>query len=83
MPRYFIDTDDGDLTIKDEEGHEFHDLHAARDAAHEALPDMAREKMPDGERRDFQATVRDKDGVVLYTVKLSLKGHWHVNHSPS
>lgn len=81
MPKYFIDTDDGDLHIKDEEGLEFFDLEAARDAAQQVLPDMARQKMPDGEQRDFRAVLRDEHGLVLYIVTLSLKGEWYVTHS--
>lgn len=83
MPRYFIDTDDGDLSVQDEEGYELPDLRAARDAAHRALPDMARQKMPDGDSREFCARVRDENGNILYTVRLSLRGEWHEKPSIS
>jgi hypothetical protein len=76
MPRYFIDTDDDDLAIRDGEGMDFPDLQAARDAAHQALPAMAKQKMPDGERRHFTVSVRDDTGNVLYIATLSLSGIW-------
>lgn len=50
MPLYFIDTSDGDLAMRDEEGLVLADDQAARVAALAALPDMARDKMPDGDR---------------------------------
>lgn len=78
MPRYFIDTDDGDFCHLDDEGFDMLDAQAARDAAMDALPDMARDKLPDGDRRTFTATVRDRDGTVLYSAALSLVGEWKV-----
>ncbi|MGX7709516.1 DUF6894 family protein [Methylobacterium sp. Gmos1] len=82
MPRYFIDTDDDDLAVRDDEGLDFSDLRAARDAAHEALPGMAEQKMPDGERRNFTASVRDVSGNLLYVATLSLSGVW-ISHQPN
>ena len=78
MPRFFIDTDDGDSPHRDEEGFDLPDAQAARDAAMDALPDMARDKLPDGDRRTFTTTVRDQHGTVLYTAALSLVGEWKV-----
>ncbi|TNC05117.1 hypothetical protein FF100_36125 [Methylobacterium terricola] len=76
MARYFIDTDDDDLAIRDDEGIEFPDIQAARDAAHMALPDMARQKMPDGDRRTFKVSVRDSHNNVLYIATLVFSGEW-------
>ena len=76
MPRYFFDTDDGDQSFRDDEGLDLPHVEAAREAALDALPDMARDKMPDGDRRTFVATVRDAYGVVVYSATLSLKGEW-------
>ncbi len=45
MPRYFIDTHDGDLFLKDEEGLDLHGLQEARVQAQGALADLAREKI--------------------------------------
>ncbi len=48
VPRYFIDTNDDDLFVVDDEGLDLLDAQAARKAAQAALADMAREKLPDG-----------------------------------
>ena len=76
MPRYFFDTDDGDQSHRDDEGHDLPDVQAARVAALDVLPDMARDKMPDGDRRTFVASVRDDQGAIIYIATLSLKGEW-------
>ena len=74
MPRYFIDTDDGDIAHGDSDGHDLPDAEAARRAALDALPDMARDKLPDGDDRTFTATARDEQGAVVYVATLILKG---------
>ncbi|MBE7218370.1 MAG: hypothetical protein INR64_07865 [Caulobacteraceae bacterium] len=65
MPRFYIDTADDDLFMRDAEGLEFPDVEAAKAAAISALPDMARQKLPDGDRRTFLAVVRDERGALL------------------
>lgn len=77
MQRYFIDTNDGDHPCRDEDGYEVPDAEAARRMALDALPDMARERLPDGDRWTFTARVRDAGGRVIYTAELNLKGEWH------
>ena len=74
MPLYFIDTDDGDQIHRDEHGHDLPDVEAARTATLDAMPDMARDKMPDGDRRTIIATARDQHGVMVYTATLTLEG---------
>ncbi|MFD0937051.1 DUF6894 family protein [Methylobacterium trifolii] len=78
MPRYFIDTDDGDLMIVDDEGHDLPNLTAARRAANKVLPEMAREKIQDDDRRTLYARVRAEDGTDVYTATLSLVGKWNI-----
>ena len=78
MPRFFIDSDDGDMSVIDDEGYELQDAQAARTMAIDVLPDMARQKIPDGDCRDFTVRVRDENGTVLYTATLSLIGEWIV-----
>ena len=78
MSRYFFDTDDGDYRAQDDEGMELPDAEAARVAAVDALPDMARDKLPDGDRRTFSVQVRDEGGTVIYTARLDLIGEWHI-----
>ena len=82
MPRYFIDTSDGDTFVHDDEGHDFPDASAARDAAQAALPDIARDKMPNGDKRTFCAFVRNETDAVIYRVALSLVGEWSADHLP-
>lgn len=77
MSRYFFDTDDGDFRSQDDEGIELSDAEAARLAALDVLPDMARDKLPDGDRRTFSVRVRDEAGAVLYSATLDLVGEWH------
>ena len=78
MARFFIDTDDDALVVLDEEGQEFPNVETARNAAQRVLPDMARQKMPDNERRTFAARVRDENGAVVYVATLSLVGEWMI-----
>ena len=78
MPRYYFDTDDGDFRHDDESGQNMPDANTARRAALTALSYMARDKLPDGDRRTFSARVRDASGTVLYSAEFSLVGEWHV-----
>ena len=74
MPLYYFDTDDGDTMHRDTGGQNLPDAEAARCAALDALPDMARDKMPDGDSRTFIATARDQQGNMVYVATLTLKG---------
>ncbi len=78
MPRYFIDTDDGSLFVSDDEGQDYADVRAARDMAHKTLPDMAQQRLPDGEHRTFTASVRDASGSIHYVATLTLAGAWRI-----
>ena len=72
MPLFFIDTSDEQCFIRDEQGHEFDDVEAAKVAAVDALPDMARDVLPDGDTRQFLAIVRGSDGLSLLQASLTL-----------
>ncbi|WP_449410026.1 DUF6894 family protein [Methylobacterium komagatae] len=72
MPRYFLDFQDGEMWLRDEEGQHYESLQAARDAAIAALPDVGREAPPPDGRRAFVAYVRDEAGAKLCTVRLDL-----------
>ena len=76
MPRLFIDTEDGDASLRDDEGDEYADFEEARATAIASLPGMADEKLPDGEHRVFKATVRDEADTVLYVATLTFHGDW-------
>ena len=76
MPRYFIDTNDGDSLVRDEDGFTTDDIETARILAIDALPDMARDKLPDGDARSFTVSVRDEVGGVVYSAELVFRGRW-------
>jgi hypothetical protein len=72
MPCYFFDLDDGKRRHRDEDGLELNGPWEARDMALAVLPDVARDIIPDGDRRDIVSSVRDESGEVMYTARLSL-----------
>jgi hypothetical protein len=76
MPRYYIDSSDGNFSHIDSEGVELAGDEAARYLALDALPDMVREVLPDGDRREFAVCVRDQGGRVIYSASLTLTGSW-------
>ena len=73
MPRFYIDTSDQDCFIRDDSGHDFDDVEAAKAAAVDALPDMARDTLPDGDSRTFLAIVRGSAGEALLQASLTLQ----------
>lgn len=73
MPKYFIDFQDGELVHPDEEGSDLPGFEDARIEAIALLPHMAKQKLPDGEYREFIATVRDEGGIALYRASLTFR----------
>lgn len=78
MPRYFIDTDDEDHRVIDEAGFDLPGPLEARMTAIDALPDMARQRIPDGDARTFSVSVRNEAGRVIYSAELVMTGTWHI-----
>jgi hypothetical protein len=76
MPRFFFDIDDGERRTRDDVGLDFADAQNARDKAVSALPDIARDVMPDGQQRDFFVTMRDDSGRPIFKASLSLRTEW-------
>lgn len=76
MPRFFFDSSDGREIIRDEIGIDLPDVLAARDEAINGLPDIARDKLPDGSSRDFMVKVRDEAGTYLFEARLTLTLVW-------
>lgn len=76
MPRFFIDTDDDDTLVEDEDGLDLPDAEAARKVSLAALSDIARDKMQGGRNRTFCASVRDEAGTVIYKATLTLEAEW-------
>lgn len=78
MPRYFFDISDGTF-IMDDEGVEYPNAHAVRDAAIRALPDIARDEIGKGNSRSVTVLMRDEAGQALFTASLSLSAAWLVD----
>jgi hypothetical protein len=72
MPRFLCDTYDGQFLARDDLGQELEDLEAARALAQAALPEMAKDELPDGDQRVFMVSVRDEAGQVVVRAALSL-----------
>ena len=65
MPRFFFDTFDGENLQPDETGHELPDLDAAKQEVQKALPEVAKDDLPDGKYRTFVVNVRDEAGQTV------------------
>jgi hypothetical protein len=72
MPRYFFDIHDGDQFTPDYDGIELESIEAAKVEAKRTLPDIVKDEMPDGDRRDFVVLVKDEVGHEIVRVTLSL-----------
>jgi hypothetical protein len=83
MPRFFIDPDDDDTYVEDEDGLGLPDAEAARKVGLAALSDIARDRMQDGRNRTFRASVRDEAGTMIYKATLTLAGEWRASGSAS
>lgn len=73
VPRFFFDTFDGDQTTVDSEGIECASLEDVEHKAVDALPDMARDLLPDGPNRLFRVHVRDEGGNRVFQATLELR----------
>lgn len=74
MTRYTITTDDDDMLVEGDFSEGLTCAKAARLAALSALPDMARDKLPDGDCRTFKAAVHDENGQEIYSATMTLVG---------
>jgi hypothetical protein len=77
MPRYFFETRDGEAVTEDIEGLELPNLHAAREEALKYLGETANEAMPDGDRRDFEVTIKDQGGRTLLSASVKIRVRQH------
>ena len=76
MPRFYIDTYDGTSFNADQQGVILKDRAAARYAAIDKLPDIARQVLPDGDRRVMMSQVWDKDRQPVFRAILTLTAQW-------
>jgi hypothetical protein len=65
MPLYFFDVTDNGRGFPDTEGTDLADLEKAREEALATLGEIARDKLPDGDRREFVIKIRDGDGSLM------------------
>ncbi|MGF9764452.1 hypothetical protein AAII07_56090 [Microvirga sp. 0TCS3.31] len=72
MPRFFFDIHDGKAFTPDRVGLDLDSLEAAKDEAKKTLPDIVKDEMPDGDRRDFTVDVKDVAGQIVWRITLSL-----------
>ena len=73
MPLYYFDYVDDDREVRDDEGVELANLEQARNEAMRAIMAIAKDKMPDGDRRNFRLSIREESGPVLMVVSLLLR----------
>jgi hypothetical protein len=76
MPRYYFDIDDGESLTEDDDGLLLADIEDVRKHAIAALPSLAEEVLPDGDRQRFSVTVRNERGVPIFRASLSLSSEW-------
>ena len=53
-------------------GLELEGLEAAKEVAKKTLPDIVKDNLPDGDRRDFTVDVKDVAGQIVWRITLSL-----------
>ncbi len=73
MPRYYFDFDDEDRRTWDDEGIDLLDLETARADLMEAMGEITKDVMPDGNRRDLIGVVRDETGTPVLRATFSLR----------
>ena len=76
MARYFFDTYDQDELNRDDEGLDCNAKAEIQERAVDALPDMARDALPDGPNHDFRVLVRNESGQVVFQATLFLRSEW-------
>ena len=76
MARYFFDIEDDERFSEDDIGIECETQAAARDAAVEALPDIAKTAIPMGDRYTITVTVRDQKGQNVFRATLTVDTDW-------
>jgi hypothetical protein len=72
MPRFFFDIHDGEKFTPDRQGLDLDDLEAAKAEAKKTLPEIVKDELRDGDRRDFTVDVKDVAGQIVWRVTLSL-----------
>jgi hypothetical protein len=79
MSRYFFDYHDGQSVTADEYGLELTSREDVHRAALDALPDIARELLPQHPVREMSIQVRNEAGRHVLTTSLILVTQWSEN----
>jgi hypothetical protein len=79
MARYYFDVHDGTALTRDEDGVECCSLNELRFAAIDALPDLARDQLPNGDSTRLAVKVRDAGGKYLFEASLTLSVKWAID----
>jgi hypothetical protein len=73
MPRFYFDVSDCGVMSPDDEGLVLPDLKAARKEALATLGSIAKDELPDGNRREFVVSIRDGSPKPVLVASLSLR----------
>ena len=78
MPLYFFDFDDDgrEPGAPDTMGTDLPSLASVPEEAVAVLAHIAKDRLPDGDRRVFSASVRNEEGLVIFTASLTLQSGW-------
>jgi len=76
MARFYFDIDNGVNSLYDEEGTETDSLEAVRHEAISTIVDIARDILPDGDRRVFAIRVRSENDRVISSATMTLISGW-------
>jgi hypothetical protein len=83
MPRFFFDYDDGKSVTADDVGLELATREDVHRAVLDALPDLARELLPEHPVREMSIQVRNEAGRHILTTSLVLVTQWSETDQPS
>jgi hypothetical protein len=77
MARYYFHIHQNGRLFKDTEGSELDSLEKVRAEAMYALPEIAKDEVPqDGDRQAFAVLVTDEQGKPIYSATLTFAGLW-------
>jgi hypothetical protein len=72
MPRFYFDVHDGERFTPDRIGVDLDDAQATQREAARALPEVAKDALPDGTQRSFVIEVKNEAQRLILRAKLSL-----------
>ena len=78
MARYYLDIQDGEQLLRDDEGTEFDSLEAAVQGATRSAAEIGTSRLAKGDTSGVVIEIRDVRGQRVCTVTASMKIDWHV-----